>query len=189
MEKSTLGQLQYILPETIFLLKEDLSQLANESRSNSQQLSELQDSNQKKDNDKLSAEVEEVILPDPIKVRGQFEKGILILHEEETLSEEVMEMLVKILQAVGHSMTSVGMLSSVELDGKSLEDFKTINAHTVLKFGRIKHPINSLPIHNYQIHTEEETEYLFADALSIIAEDKELKVKLWTNLKTLFNIA
>ena len=38
-------------------------------------------------------------------------------------------------------------------------------------------------------HTEEETEYLFADSLTAISEDKNLKVKTWNALKLLFNIS
>jgi hypothetical protein len=70
-----------------------------------------------------------------------------------------------------------------------MEDFQGLNAHVVLKFGRIKHPVNNLPFAAYDIHTEGETEYLFADALSTIAEDKQLKRKLWTALQLLFNLS
>jgi hypothetical protein len=113
----------------------------------------------------------------------------LILHEEEKLADEVMEMMVKMIQAVNHSMNEAGMISSKNLEGRSLEEFMDLNAHKVLKFGRIKHPINALPAIEYTIHTEEETEYLFADSLSVIAEDRDLKVKLWNSLKILFNIS
>lgn len=126
---------------------------------------------------------------EPLKVRGNFEKGILVLHEEIQLSTEVMDMLVKMINAVGRSMNEVGLLSSEELEGRSLAELYDLNAHIVLKFGRVKHPINALPASDYQIHMEKETEYLFADALSIIAEDKALKGKLWNTLKVLFNIA
>ena len=75
------------------------------------------------------------------------------------------------------------------LENRSLEEFKALNAHVVLKFGRIKHPINQLPISSYEIHTEEEIEYLFADALTSISEDKALKRQLWTALQLLFNLS
>lgn len=190
MEKSTIGQLQYFLTEDLFLIKEDIPSLLNQTASNHSYSSENQEYLQSGDStDSLTSEAEEPLNPEPILVRGQFEKGILILHEEDQLSEEIMELLSKILQAVGLSMNSVGLVSSEGLLGRSLEEFNALNAHTVIKFGRIQHPINSLPINTYQVHTEEETEYLFADSLSQIAENKELKSKLWNNLKILFNLA
>ena len=126
---------------------------------------------------------------EPILIKGNFSKGILVIHEEANLNAEVMDMLVKMLNACGHSMSEVGLLAAENLENRSLEEFKALNAHVVLKFGRIKHPINQLPISSYEIHTEEETEYLFADALTSISEDKALKRKLWTALQLLFNLS
>lgn len=190
MEKSTLDQLQYFLTEDLFLIKEDIPSLLNQTDSNHTYSDKIQEATQTEEAiENMPSAVEEPVSPEPIPVRGQFEKGILILHEEDQLSEEIMELLSKILQAVGLSMNSVGLLSSEGLLGRSLEEFNALNAHTVIKFGRIQHPINSLPINTYHVHTEEETEYLFADSLSQIAENKELKSKLWNNLKILFNLA
>lgn len=129
------------------------------------------------------------IKDEPIQVRGNFEKGVLILHEEESLRPEVMDMLVKMINAVGHSMNEVGLLASQSLEGRNMEDFKNLNAHTVLKFGRIKHPVNSILTSLYEVYSEDETEYLSADALSVISEDQKLKKKLWTALQVLFNIS
>ncbi|WP_339865020.1 hypothetical protein [uncultured Algoriphagus sp.] len=189
MENMSIQELQHIITEELFFFeKEPKADLAK------------QDSN-------LSAETEkpktlpktvhlagakppkEELKPEPLVVRGKFEKGILVLHEEPQLKQEVMEMLVNMINAVGHSMNEVGMLSSTELEGRTLAELYDLNAHIVLKFGRIKHPINALPASDYQIHMEKETEYLFADALSVISEDKALKGKLWNTLKVLFNIA
>jgi hypothetical protein len=125
----------------------------------------------------------------PIPIKGNFSKGILVIHEEANLNAEVMDMLVKMLNACGHSMSEVGLLAAENLENRSLEEFKALNAHVVLKFGRIKHPINQLPINSYEIHTEEDTEYLFADALSSISEDKGLKRQLWGALQLLFNLS
>jgi hypothetical protein len=126
---------------------------------------------------------------EPIPIKGNFSKGILVIHEETNLNPEVMDMLVKMLNACGHSMSEVGLLAAENLENRSMEDFKALNAHVVLKFGRIKHPINQLPISSYEILTEEETEYLFADALTSISEDKGLKRQLWTALQLLFNLS
>ncbi|WP_268034118.1 hypothetical protein [Algoriphagus sp. PAP.12] len=191
MDKSTLGELKYILNEDIFLFDEDKDSLAKESgfQAENPNLNQVQEPTSPgltkiETKQETAPEVE----LEPIQVRGKFEKGILILHEEESLNAEIMDMLVKILQAVGHSMSEVGLLNSKELEGRSLDEFHAINAHVVLKFGRIKHPINAFPILDYHIHAENETEYLFADSLTSIFEDSNLKRKLWTTLKTLFNI-
>ena len=125
---------------------------------------------------------------EPITIRGKFSKGVLVIHEESELAPEVMDMLVKMINAVGHSMTEVGLVASEQLEGRSMEELLALNPHIVLKFGRIKHPINALPAPAYEIFVENETEYLFADSLTLISEDKNLKKKLWTSLQVLFNI-
>jgi hypothetical protein len=58
-----------------------------------------------------------------------------------------------------------------------------------LKFGRIQHPINSLVANQYDVYSEEGVQYLFADALTSISEDKSLKKKLWGALQIIFNIS
>jgi hypothetical protein len=136
----------------------------------------------------VQAPVEELVV-EPIPIRGNFSRGVLILHEEDTLADDVMEMLVKMIKACGHSMTEVGMVTSSALEDRSMEEFQNLNAHTVLKFGRIKHPINAIPARPYEVYSDKETEYLFADSLSEISEDKNLKVKLWTSLQVLFNLS
>jgi hypothetical protein len=125
---------------------------------------------------------------EPIPIRGKFSKGVLVIHEVAELAPEVMDMLVKMINAVGHSMTEVGLVASEQLEGRSMEELLALNPHIVLKFGRIKHPINALPAPSYEIFVENETEYLFADSLTVISEDKNLKKKLWTSLQVLFNI-
>ncbi len=182
MENLSLHHLQHILTDEIFLLKEDRSNHAPApiKKVTEHEIQEIPE--EKKETESNPAK-------EPIQVRGNFEKGILILHEEEELAASLLEMLANMIKAVGHSMNEVGLLSSKELEGRSLEEFTDLNAHTVLKFGRIKHPINALPALEYDVHTEEETEYLFADALSTISEDKNLKRKLWNTLQILFNIS
>ena len=161
----------YLLPEDKNLIKSALLQ-TKKSTSITQVKEEI---------------VEEIQLP-PIPVKGNFSKGILILHEESELSPEVMDMLVKMVNACGHSMTEIGLVKAEDLENRSMDDFNALNAHTVLKFGRVKHLINSIPAPTYEVYTEEETEYLFADSLTAISEDKELKKKLWQALQKLFKL-
>jgi len=198
MENDSLESLQTFLEDSIFLLPEDQKKIEQSLFGTSEiqvakdivaveKSADLSDETPEKSN--LPEEVQSAPISDPIQVRGNFTKGILVVHEESNLNSDVMDMLVKMLNACGHSMTEVGLLAAESLENRSMEDFQALNAHVVLKFGRVKHPINQLPITPYEIHTEGETEYLFADALTSISEDKTLKRQLWTNLQLLFNLS
>lgn len=199
MENERLETLQTFLDDTLFLLPEDQKHIAhslagtavvqnmhkgNEVTSNPSDLDK-----ETVESSKLPEAISSEIVIEPIQVQGNFSKGILVLHEESNLNPEVMDMLVKMLHACGHSMTEVGLLAAENLVNRSMEDFQSLNAHVVLKFGRVRHPINQLPINPYEIHTEGETEYLFADALTSISEDKNLKRQLWAALQLLFNLS
>ena len=198
MENDSLESLQTFLEDPIFLLPEDQKKIeqslfgTTESKAVTEDLEEIKQvdlSIVTPEVSNLPEEIQSAPVLDPIQVKGNFTKGILVLHEESSLNPEVMEMLVKMLNACGHSMTEVGLLAAESLENRSMEDFQALNAHVVLKFGRVKHPINQLPITPYEIHTEGETEYLFADALTSISEDRTLKRQLWTSLQLLFNLS
>jgi hypothetical protein len=173
MINDSIAELQSLITEEIYLIPEDRKAI----------LAQLEG---KLEDPQLVAVPETV--SELIPVRGNYSKGILIVHEETELPTEVMDMLVNMIKAVGHSMNEVGMVSSEVLETRNMEDFYALNAHVVLKFGKINHPINALFDQLYEIHTDEETEFLFADSLSSIFEDKKLKVKLWTSLQVLFNL-
>lgn len=199
MENDSLESLSVFLEEPIFLLEADRSILAatlqDSAVTDARLVEGLKATISITENiasDPITPTEQEVKLEPieaPIPIKGNFSKGILVIHEEANLNAEVMDMLVKMLNACGHSMSEVGLLAAENLENRSLEEFKALNAHIVLKFGRIKHPINQLPINSYEIHTEEDTEYLFADALSSISEDKGLKRQLWGALQLLFNLS
>ena len=199
MEIDSLESLSAFLEEPIFLLEADQKRIAaslqvsgeNEALPVEEQQVAFS-SSENTATDSLTPVDQEIKLEsveEPILIKGNFSKGILVIHEEANLNAEVMDMLVKMLNACGHSMSEVGLLAAENLENRSMEEFKALNAHVVLKFGRIKHPINQLPINSYEIHTEEETEYLFADALTSISEDRTLKRQLWTSLQLLFNLS
>lgn len=189
MEKITLSEFSKIYEEDLFLLPEDEA-IFIKAPTKIEATIEASEPNSEYSNSAHveSAPVVEAEEQEPIPIKGNFSNGILILHEEEVLTDEVMGMLVKMINAVGHSMSEIGLVSSISLEGRSMEDFQALNAHKVLKFGRVKHPINAVPAPEYQIYTDEETEYLFADSLTTISEDNSLKRKLWDNLQILFNI-
>lgn len=199
MENDSLESLSVFLEEPIFLLEADRSILAATLQDSAvtdarlvEGLKATISSTENIASDPITPTEQEAKLEpieEAIPIKGNFSKGILVIHEEANLNAEVMDMLVKMLNACGHSMSEVGLLAAENLENRSLEEFKALNAHVVLKFGRIKHPINQLPINSYEIHTEEDTEYLFADALSSISEDKGLKRQLWGALQLLFNLS
>jgi hypothetical protein len=198
MENDSLENLKAFLQEELYLTPEDLSSLEEKLLemesptpipSLSPEKTSISVGMETKEESLDLEELEKEIKPDPIPISGNFSKGILILHEESELSPDVLDMLVKMINACGHSMNEVGMISSENLENRSLEEFQALNAHVVLKFGRIKHPINAIPASPYEVYSEEETEYLFADALSVIAEEKPLKIQLWKSLQILFNLS
>lgn len=196
MENDSLESLQLFLEDPIYLLPSDRMKLKEALRGYSspnflKSTDSIETVKIEPNSNAAKKELEELKNLDstPIPVQGGFSKGVLIVHEELTLSPEVMDMLVKMLNACGYSMSEVGLVSSENLVTRSMEDFHNLNGHVVLKFGRIKHPIQQLPFSLYEIHVEGETEYLFADALSTIAEDKALKRQLWGALQLLFNLS
>ena len=206
MENFSLAELKSLIEEEIYLIPEDrktiLAQMeGNSSLSPKTQKTEPAQIHIREEITKVEVSVNipepnpepqvvaEEPIAEPIPIRGNFTKGVLILHEETELSAEVMEMLVKMINACGHSMNEVGLVASENLEGRSIEEFQSLNAHTVLKFGRISHPINAVPARPYEVYSENETEYLFADSLSMIGEDVNLKKKLWTSLQVLFNLS
>lgn len=189
MEKSSLHELQFFLEEDLFLLPEDKKAYKIQSPTSEN----ISDSKDKVMEAKATYHQEVApVIPEedlvPIAVKGNFTNGLLVVHEEEDLSEEVMNMLVKMINAVGRSMNEIGLVSSANLENRSLEEFEALNAHIILKFGRIKHPINSVPAISYEVYTDRETQYLFADPLSQISVDNTMKRKLWNALQVLFNI-
>lgn len=199
MENDSLESLSVFLDEPIFLLEADRKSIAaalqvsggNEAQPAEELKSITTASKNLATRTLLSTDdgIKLESVEEQIPIKGDFSRGILVIHEEANLNAEVMDMLVKMLNACGHSMSEVGLLAAENLENRNMEEFKALNAHVVLKFGRIKHPINQLPINSYEIHTEEETEYLFADALTSISEDKGLKRKLWGALQLLFNLS
>lgn len=192
MENESLHSLKLLFGEDIYLLPEEIDLILGQDKKEPEISIEVTDSSpspySSETEEPEEKEVFEVREATPPIVRGNFGKGIVVLHEEEELNEEMLDLLSKMISAVSHSMSDVGLLNSRELEGKSLEDFYAINAHKVIKFGKIAHPINALPIPDYQVKTEEETEFLFANSLTQISMDRSLKKKLWESLKTLFNV-
>jgi hypothetical protein len=189
MNMENLEELSSFLQEEIFLTPEDRKSILEKLDSAPITAPQKKSARSSEENIREEEENLPTIEPDPIPVKGKFSNGILLVHEESELTPELIDMLVKMINACGHSMSEVGLVSSDALENRTLEEFLALNAHVILKFGRIKHIINALPAHLYEVYTEEETEYLFADSLSMISEDRALKSKLWNALQKLFKLS
>jgi hypothetical protein len=205
MEHDSLEALKSLIEEEIYLIPEDrekiLAELETSTKESQTEIitkdsplppaaedKKIVSTVQAAQPEVTSEVIKDEALVESITVIGNFSRGVLILHEEAALRDELMEMLVKMINACGHSMSEIGLVASEHLEGRSMEDFNNLNAHTVLKFGRVSHPINSVPAKPYEVYSERETEFLFADSLSMIAEDVNLKKKLWTSLQVLFKL-
>ncbi|RZS98224.1 hypothetical protein [Cecembia calidifontis] len=120
---------------------------------------------------------------------GGFEKGVLIAYEGQTLSPHLSELLFKILNAVGCSLKDIALLSSPQIEGTNMEIIQALGPEKVIVFGNLKHDLMASKRKNYEIQILEGVEYLFADELNAIHDDKNLKISLWTQLQALFNIS
>lgn len=131
-------------------------------------------------------EIEESI---SLEFEGGFEKGVLLVYEGQTLSQELSDLLFKILNAVGCSLKDIALLSNDQLGSTGLEVIQSLGPEKVIVFGNLKHELMGYKRKNYEIQMLEGVEYLFADDLDAINENKNLKISLWTQLQTLFNIS
>jgi hypothetical protein len=122
-----------------------------------------------------------------INYEGNFEKGILIIYQEDQLPSGVREFLMRILGAVDCSLKDVALVSANHLQELHEQSISQLNPRKCLLFGTANHPIMKLKHENYEIMGGE-TVYLFADDLKEIAENTPLKKKLWACLQVLFNI-
>lgn len=111
--------------------------------------------------------------------KGNFAKEVLIIFSDNTLDELNAgdeEFLLKVLGAVDLGLEDVAILNVSQG-----QDWKNVLSPThVLGFG-----VPELPA-GYQITAHDEAAHLYCDALSVIAENVELKKKLWAGLKSMF---
>lgn len=125
----------------------------------------------------------------PLEFDGGFEKGVLIAHEGQALSPQLSDLLFKILNAVGCSLKDIALFSSPQIEAVDMETIQSLGPDKVIVFGNLKHELMGYKRKNYEIQMLEGVEYLFADELDAIQENKNLKVSLWTQLQALFNIS
>jgi hypothetical protein len=121
-------------------------------------------------------------LPAP-EFRGKNRKNILILLDK-PLKPAHEDLLVKIMQAAGLDWDDVALV--VWHDEPRADLIKTLKSHVVINFGLESDPwCDTEP---YEITAANGLSHLQADSLASLAEDVELKRKLWSALKTLFGV-
>lgn len=119
---------------------------------------------------------------------GEFKKGLLVIYQGNQLDKVYREFLLKILGAISYSLKDIALASSEAISSAHQKSIDHLDPHKIIVFGKINHPIAGLNTELYEITTEGEREYLFANDLGAIFEEETLKRKLWNILQVFFNI-
>lgn len=118
---------------------------------------------------------------------GNFEKGILVVFQGDSLDSGHREFLFKVLGAVGCSLKDVALVPTKHLLELPPESIDHLSPRKCLVFGSFNHPMMKFKKTNYEI-VSGEREYFFADALEDLADNVQLKRNLWNGLQVLFQI-
>lgn len=173
MEKSGLSHFGMYLDQEVFLLPEDQKNLL--SAIEGQETVEELTTEEEPEYPTLSYE-------------GNFEKGVLVVHLGEQLSQPLSSLLLKILDAVGCSLKDIALIGATALETVPIQSIYDMDPNKIIVFGSLRHELMSVKPGNYQIIQHGGIEYLFADDIKVIAEDQQLKRELWNELQVLFNI-
>lgn len=140
---------------------------------------------------KLQTKPESIKSPPILKYTGKNLKNILILFEdqnEEKLPSTQEVFLGKILHAVNLNFDDVAIVNTAHLEDALLEQLNHFNAFVQISFG-VKHQALSFKadVPAYKIYKKADKTFLLADELAVIEKEKEKKILLWNNLKSLFS--
>jgi hypothetical protein len=174
MENMSIQHFGMFLDKEIYIIPEEKDQLIN-----------IGTKRASADNT-ASYEVEEEIVP--LHYEGGFEKGILVIYEGKTLESSLSEYLFKILGAVSCSLKDIALASSENTELTSMPTITALNPNKIIVFGKVRHDIMMSVKKKYEVHQEDEIEFLFADDLGQISESLDLRKALWRELQVLFNI-
>lgn len=180
MEESTIHDLSLFMDSPIYLIEEE-GEILLQSQLSSQK-SEGRDQEKEDELVRVEPAMQELTF------EGGFEKGVLVAYDTLMLNDELKELLFKILEAVGCSLKDIALCHAGILEEASMEQVEALNPAKVIVFGRFNHPLMHHKKEAYTVQMTEDTEYLFADTLEQINNDKALKKALWLALKTLFNV-
>lgn len=187
MEALNLQQLSLILDQDLVLLPEDVRKYTLAEKLNERPFA-LDDSfDSEIDYGQESGSEDEYAEEKNIIYEGNFEKGILVVFEGNSLESHHREFLFKILGAVGCSAKDVALVSSQHLLELPPQSIQQLNPQKCLVFGAFNHPVMQYKTSNYEI-VSGATVYFFADPLDDLAENVQLKRNLWNGLQVLFQI-
>lgn len=184
MEALNLQQLSLILDQNLVILPEDVQQylMAINIKPDVTAVDTLPETSPQD----MAAEeyVEEV---NKLRYEGNFEKGILVVFQGNSLESSHREFLLKVLGAVGCSLKDVALISTSHLLESPPESVNQLTPHKCLVFGSFNHPIMKFKTATYETISGDST-YFFADALEDLADSVQLKRNLWNGLQVLFQI-
>lgn len=176
MEKMSIHDLGLILDDEIYLVTEERDQLLALEKSVTLETTSVSSQEE--------FEEEHVQLA----FEGGFEKGILVIYEGSSLESNLSEYLFKILGAVSCSLKDIALANSEDTELTSMASITALNPNKIIVFGKVRHEIMMSVKKTYEVHQEDEIEYLFADDLRQISENLDLRKALWKELQVLFNI-
>ena len=184
MEALNLQQLSLILDQNLVILPEDVEQYLK-AINIKPEVTAVDRLPETSPQDMAAEEyVEEV---NKLRYEGNFEKGILVVFQGNSLESSHREFLLKILGAVGCSLKDVALISTTHLLESPPESVNQLNPHKCLVFGSFNHPIMKFKSTTYETISGDAT-YFFADALEDLADSVQLKRNLWNGLQVLFQI-
>lgn len=187
MEEMDLSKLGFFLEDEIFLIPEDAQEILLADKF--KDVEEGQPDAATPANPPIEEQDQAAAASsEPVVYEGGFEKGVLIIYQGERIADDIRSFLMKIMGAVNHSLKDIALVSSIHLSGLPSQALNQLNPHKTLVFGRISHPIIQLKEQDYEVTSDQDTEYLFADDLGVIFEDENLKRKLWKSLQVFFHI-
>jgi hypothetical protein len=127
--------------------------------------------------------------PSPVKYLGSNNKGILILvhdPDSEFLNEKDLGFLMRIIESgLKYSKTDIAIVNCVRFPYWQI--FDEIHHSFLIAFGN--HQTDALQGKSkYQVLDNDGIKVLVADALGLMAEDKEKKGQLWKALQRMFDL-
>ena len=187
MESLNLHHLSLLLDQDLVIIPEDINKHLLSDQLKARHASFIEETGITQN---ISAsEAEEEYLEEILKINyeGNFEKGVLIIYQGNHLEDSYREFLMRILGAVGYSLKDVALVSTNHIHELPVDCISQLNPNKCLVFGALNHPIMRLKTKDYEIISGEAACF-FADPLEELADNVQLKRKLWTGLQVLFNI-
>lgn len=126
-----------------------------------------------------------------IKYAGQNLKGILVLVNERNqqfLSRQNEDFLKKVLLAINIDLDDIALVNLAGMDEAQMEAIKTFPHRLRFCFmEKIPDILMETELKLYENSMHDGNKILWCDPLGPISNNKELKIKLWQQLKLIFN--